>query len=117
MCLYVQMPLNVKSSKICLKEVIFSTRSSYVTTAIMNVSEQLTAEVNKHVNTAKEKIIREFATIEEIKETKSKSSGQQPLFVAKDSQVACPVIVVNEDGIKFKALLDTEAGTHTYLPL
>ena len=53
------MPLNVKSSKICLKEVIFSTRSSYVTTAIMNVSEQLTAEVNKHVNTAKEKIIRD----------------------------------------------------------
>ena len=70
MCLYVQMPLNVKSSKICLKEVIFSTRSNYVTTAIMNVSEQLTAEVNKHVNTAKEKIIREFATIEANKRNK-----------------------------------------------
>lgn len=70
MCLYVQMPLNVKSSKICLKEVIFSTRSSYVTTPIMNVSEQLTAEVNKHVNTAKEKIIREFATIEAKKRNK-----------------------------------------------
>ena len=36
----------------------------------MNVSEQLTAEVNKHVNTAKEKIIREFATIEAKKRNK-----------------------------------------------
>ena len=64
MCLYVQMPhikqLNINSSKICLKEVIFATRSSYVTTGIAKISEQLTAEVNKHLNAAKEKIIREY---------------------------------------------------------
>ena len=62
--------LNIKSSKICLKEVIFSTRSSYVTTAIAKISEQLTAEVNKHLNAAKEKIIHELVTIDAKKRNK-----------------------------------------------
>ena len=40
-----------------------------------------------------------------------KSSGEQPLFLAKDFQVVYRVVVVNGDGIKCRALLDTGAGS------
>ena len=46
---------------------------------------------------------------ENEQETSHKSSGEQPLFVAKDFQVAYPVVVVNVDGIKRRTLLDTGA--------
>ena len=48
---------------------------------------------------------------EKEQETSDKSSGEQPLFLAKDFQVAYPVVVVNVDGIKCRALLDTGAGS------
>ena len=47
---------------------------------------------------------------EKEQETSTKSSGEQPLFVTKDIQVVYPVVVVNLDGIKCRALLDTGAG-------
>ena len=48
---------------------------------------------------------------EKEQETSDKSSGEQPLFLAKDFQVAYPVVVVNVDGIKCRALIDTGAGS------
>ena len=46
---------------------------------------------------------------EKEQETSEKSSEEQPLCLAKDFQVVYPVVVVNLDGIKCRALLDTEA--------
>ena len=46
---------------------------------------------------------------EKEQETSEKSSEEQPLCLAKDFQVVYPVVVVNLDGIKWRALLDTEA--------
>ena len=48
---------------------------------------------------------------EKEQETSDKSSGEQPLFLAKDFQVVYRVVVVNVDGIKCRALLDTGAGS------
>ena len=50
---------------------------------------------------------------EKEQETSGNSSGEQPLFLAKDFQVVYPVVVVNVDGIKCRALLDTGAGSST----
>ena len=48
---------------------------------------------------------------EKEQEASNKSSEEQPLFVAKDFQVIYPVVVVNVDEIKCRALLNTGAGS------
>ena len=48
---------------------------------------------------------------EKEQETSNKSSGEQPLFLANDFQVVYLVVMVNIDGIKRRALLDTGAGS------
>ena len=48
---------------------------------------------------------------EKEQEISNKSSGEQPLFLANDLQVVYPVVVVNVDGIKCRALLDTGTGS------
>ena len=97
-----------------MKEKILLTRS-YITTALAKITEQLTAEANKPVNTAKENIIHQFAKTEtkkrNKKQTSDKSSGEQALFLAKDFQVVYPVVVVNVDRIKCRALLHSGPGS------
>ena len=48
---------------------------------------------------------------EKGQETSNKSSGDQPLFAAKYFQVVYQVVVMNVDGIKCRALLDTGVGS------
>ena len=48
---------------------------------------------------------------EKEQETSDKSSGEQALFLAKDFQGVYPVVVVNVDRIKCRALLDSGPGS------